>query len=63
MKFNEIESLSKTELQKKIKAAEADLFQAKLKNSIGQLANPMEIRSLRKTVAKLQTALTKKVAR
>lgn len=63
MKFNEIKDLSVPELKKKRAALSKELFDAKLKNSIGQLANPIEIRNLRRDIAKINTAIVKKVAR
>jgi len=58
MEYKEIKDLSAAELAKKHKTARADLFQLKMKNSLGQLANPIEIRDARRAVARVQTALT-----
>ena len=63
MKFTEIKDLSVTELKKKRAALSEELFQARIKNSIGQLSNPIEIRDLRKNIARINTAIVKKVAR
>lgn len=63
MKFNEIKDLTVPELKKKRAALSKELFDAKVKNSIGQLANPIEIRNLRRDIAKINTAIVKKVAR
>jgi large subunit ribosomal protein L29 len=63
MKFTEIKDLSVVELKKKRANLADELFQAKIKNSIGQLANPLEIRKLRKNIARLNTAIVRKVAR
>lgn len=63
MKFTEIKDLTVPELKKKRAALSKELFDAKLKNSIGQLANPIEIRNLRRDIAKINTAIVKKVAR
>ena len=63
MKFVEIKDLSVTELKKKRAALSEELFQARIKNSIGQLSNPIEIRDLRRNIAKINTAIVKKVAR
>lgn len=63
MKFTEMKDLSVPELKKKRTALAKELFDAKLKNSIGQLANPLEIRKLRRDIAKVNTAIVKKVAR
>lgn len=63
MKFVEIKDLSVTELKKKRTVLSEELFQARIKNSIGQLSNPIEIRDLRRSIAKINTAIVKKVAR
>ncbi|HRO66128.1 MAG TPA: 50S ribosomal protein L29 [Pseudobdellovibrionaceae bacterium] len=63
MKFTEIKDLSVTELKKKRTALSKELFDAKIKNSIGQLGNPVEIRQLRRDIARINTAIVKKVAR
>lgn len=63
MKFAEIKDLSVAELKKKRSGLSQDLFEAKIKNSMGQLANPIEIRNLRKDIARINTAIVKKVAR
>ena len=57
MKFQEIKTLSKTELAKKRKALAKEVFELKIKNSLGQLANPLEIRKARRDFARLQTAI------
>ncbi|MNY78960.1 50S ribosomal protein L29 [compost metagenome] len=63
MKFQEIKDLSVVELKKKRAVLSEELFQARIKNSIGQLSNPIEIRNLRRNIAKINTAIVKKVAR
>ncbi len=63
MKFNEIKDLSVVELKKKRASLSDELFQARIKNSIGQLSNPVEIRQLRRNIAKINTAIVKKIAR
>lgn len=63
MKFAEIKDLSVVELKKKRAGLSEELFQARIKNTIGQLSNPIEIRNLRRDIAKINTAIVKKVAR
>jgi large subunit ribosomal protein L29 len=63
MKFTEVKDLSVTELKKKRASLSEELFQARIKNSIGQLANPLVIRDLRRNIARINTAIVKKVAR
>ncbi|MBX2987379.1 MAG: 50S ribosomal protein L29 [Bdellovibrionaceae bacterium] len=63
MKAAEIKDLSVAELKKKRTALSKELFDARIKNSIGQLSNPVEIRQLRRNIARINTAIVKKVAR
>ncbi len=60
MKFESIKDLSIAELAKKRKTLSEELVVTKMKNSIGQLSNPLEIRKLRKDLARVHTALTLK---
>lgn len=62
-KYSDIKDMSATELKKKKTTLRNELFEAHMKNQLGQLANPLEIRGLRKTIARLNTALAQKVAR
>lgn len=63
MEFNDIKELSSADLKKKKTALVKELFDAKIKNSIGQLSNPLTIRSLRRDIAKINTALVRKISR
>ena len=63
MKFTEMKDLSVAELKKKRAGLSEELFQARIKNTIGQLSSPIEIRNLRRDIAKINTAIVKKVAR
>jgi len=63
MKYAEIKDLSVAELKKKRTSLSQELFEARIKNSIGQLSNPIEIRNLRKDIAKINTAIVLKIAR
>jgi len=57
MEFKDIKNLSKTELKKKYTAMRTELFNARMKNSLGQLSNPLEIRRMRRDVARVMTAM------
>lgn len=63
MKFLEINGLSINELKNKKITLSEELFNARIKNSIGQLTNPIVIRDLRRNIARINTAIVKKVAR
>lgn len=60
VKFEDIKNLEIVELVQKIKKAKEDLFNNKMKQSLGQLENPLVIRTIRKSIAKLKTAITAK---
>ncbi|MFK8137297.1 MAG: 50S ribosomal protein L29 [Bdellovibrionales bacterium] len=63
MKFTDISGLSVEELRKKSTETSRELFDMKMKNALGQLGNPLEIRFKRREVAKIKTAITQKTAK
>lgn len=63
MKFSEFKELSVAELKKKRAILSQELFEARVKNTMGQLPNPIEIRDLRKDIARINTAIVKKAAK
>ncbi|PIT99728.1 MAG: 50S ribosomal protein L29 [Bdellovibrionales bacterium CG10_big_fil_rev_8_21_14_0_10_45_34] len=63
MKFSEVQTLSAEEIKKKLEETRESFFHARMKNSMGQLGNPMEVRFLRKDIARLKTALVQKLSR
>lgn len=58
MKYADIAGLSSKELVKKTKELRKQVFEANMKNALGQLTNPMTIRAMRRDIARMQTALT-----
>lgn len=60
MKFTEIKDMSLPELKKKRSTLSEQLFEARMKNSIGQLSNPVQIRQLRRDIARINTAIVGK---
>ena len=60
MKFTEIKDMSVSELMKKRSTLSEQLFEARMKNSIGQMANPLTIRQLRRDIARINTAIVGK---
>lgn len=63
MKFVDIENKSLKELIKQKQDLTSQLFEMRMKNSLGQLANPVQIRVVRKDIAKINTAIVKKSVR
>lgn len=57
MKYTDIKGLSRQELLKKKASLREELFQAKMKNTMGQLSNPVQVRFIRRDVARIETAL------
>ena len=60
MKFSDVKDLNDVEINKKIRETKEKLFDAKMKNSMGQMTSPISIRQMRRDVARLKTALTMK---
>ena len=61
MKYEEIKELTANELRKRAVKLREELFEARMKHSIGQLGNPLEIRGKRRDLARLRTALHSKL--
>jgi large subunit ribosomal protein L29 len=61
MKYVDIKDLTVEELRKKIVLTKNQLFQTKMKHSLGQVQNPIEIRHQRRDLAKMMTALNSKL--
>ncbi|MCB0421811.1 MAG: 50S ribosomal protein L29 [Bdellovibrionales bacterium] len=62
MKYNDIKDLTVDELRKRQKSSREELFELKMKHSLGQVANPLQIRYVRKDIARIKTALQAKLA-
>lgn len=63
MKYADISGLSAKDLSKKVAQLRTTVFEAEMKNALGQLANPMEIRVARRDIARLKTAVTAKAGK
>ncbi len=59
MKYSDIENKSLNELIKQKKDLTSVLFEIKMKHNLGQLANPIEIKVVRKDIARINTAIVK----
>jgi len=55
MKQNEIKKLSKEDLEEKVKEFQSSLKDLKMKHSISPIENPLEIKKIRRTIARLKT--------
>jgi large subunit ribosomal protein L29 len=61
MKFTEVSELTSSELRKRMLQLREELFEARMKHTLGQLGSPLDIRHKRKDLARLMTALTMKL--
>ena len=57
MKAQEIRELKKDDIQTEITKLEKELQGMQMGNSIGVIENPVQIRKMRRTVARLKTVL------
>ena len=60
MKQAEIKNLSKEDIKVKLVEVRATYNKTKLANRISPVENPIQIRDLRRTIARLETELTNK---
>jgi large subunit ribosomal protein L29 len=60
MKQSEIKELSVTELQEKLGEIKKSYADLKMSHAISPLENPIQLRSLRRNVARIATELTKR---
>jgi len=60
MKQQEIKELSTAELQEKLSDMKQSYADLKMAHAISPLDNPVQLRSVRRTVARLATELTKR---
>jgi large subunit ribosomal protein L29 len=60
MKFADVKDLSANEINKRIRETKEKMFESKMKNSMGQMTNPVSIRNMRRDIARLKTVLTAK---
>ena len=62
MKYTDISSKTLEELKALLKEKKTYLFELKMKLKTMQLTNPNEIRTAKKDIAKIQTAITAQAA-
>ena len=60
MKQAEIKELATADLKEKLTAMQKNYTDLKMAHAITPLENPLQLRSLRKTVARIATELTKR---
>jgi large subunit ribosomal protein L29 len=57
MKVTEFKGMSKDELKNNLRKKTEELYELKVKNKLGQLANPLTIRAIKKDIARVLTVL------
>ena len=57
MKVKEIRNLADTELNQKLADLKAELFNLRLNHATIQLDNPLRMKEVKKTIAKIKTVL------
>jgi large subunit ribosomal protein L29 len=57
VKPKELRTLTREELEQRLREAREELFNLRFQNKTGQLSNPLRIREVRKDVARLRTLL------
>ncbi len=57
MKINEIRELETNDLVERLESEEARLHQLRLNHAITPLENPMQIRAIKKDIARMKTIL------
>ena len=55
MKVQEIRALSAAEMDEKVVSLKEELFNLRFQHATGQLENPMRIREVKKTIARIKT--------
>ena len=57
MRATELRTLTREELEQRLREAREELFNLKFQHKTGQLGNPLRIREVRKDIARLVTVL------
>ncbi|MEK9755534.1 MAG: 50S ribosomal protein L29 [Bacteroidota bacterium] len=60
MKITEIRNMTTDELNEKLQDSSKKLSQLKFNNTVQTIENPLEIKNLRRQIAKLKTVLNEK---
>jgi len=57
LNVEKVRSMEATDIETRIKGLEEELFNLRFRNAMKQLENPLEIRNLRRDLARLKTIL------
>ena len=62
MKATEIRELTVKEVEERIETYESQLLKLQLNHAVSPLDNPMKIKEMRKTIARMRTILTERTS-
>lgn len=57
MKANKVRDMSSNELEQKLTELKGELFNLRFQMATGQLENPMRVRDVKKSIARIKTIL------
>ncbi len=60
MKASELRELTMDELREKYRELKEELFNLRFQKAVGQLGNPMRIREVKRTIARIKTVMREK---
>ena len=60
MKQKEIKILNDDELKDKLDSLTSSLYETKVTHAVSPLENPLQVRNLRRTIARLKTEISKR---
>lgn len=60
MKANKVRDMSVNELEQKLVELKGELFNLRFQMATGQLENPMRVRDVKKSIARIKTILREK---
>ena len=60
MNIKEIRDMSSQDLVKTVDDLKKELFELRFEKATGQIDNPMRLREIRKTIARIKTVLTER---
>ena len=57
MKVNDIRNMSAADMEQQVSSLKEELFNLRFQLATGQLENPMRIREVKKTIARIKTVI------
>ncbi len=60
MKMNDMSDLTLVELQEKKRELSEDVFNLKMRRSLSEIDNPLQIRALRRDIARVETLMSER---